>query len=66
MYFQITILNTSNVHTVIWYQVFLSNIHNFLSYPFNQWLVTTTPDQSGPWSNANERFTPQTSPPNAV
>ena len=26
---QVTILNTNNLYTVIWYQVFLSNTNNF-------------------------------------
>ena len=50
---QVTILNTNNLHTFIWYQVFLSNGS---IGPIDRTLTdTTTSDQSGPGVMAIKR-----------
>ena len=60
------------LHTVIWFQVFLSNPNNFQTYFIDGDLTdTTTLSQSRPGSNGNEFFTPQitrtgASPPDAI
>ena len=46
------------LHTVIWFQVFLSNTNNFLNrsiWPTDGTLTdTSTPSQNGPGSNGDE------------
>ena len=55
---QVFLSNTNNLHTILWIQVFLSNINKFQKDLFNSLLRltgTTTPGQSEPGSNGNER-----------
>ena len=50
---QVTILNTNHLHTVILYQVFLSNTNNFQNFRAIDVSLTDT-SQSGSGSNGNK------------
>ena len=52
----VIILNTNNLHTVIWFQIFLSNI-NSIWHIVGMLTDITTLSQSGPRSNGSEGMT---------
>ena len=47
------VLSTNNLHTVIWFQVFLSNTNNF----YGTLIDTIAPSLSDPGTNGNEGVT---------
>ena len=56
--FQVTSINTNNLHQVMWFQVFLLNTNYFKTDLFNPELGPYWGYHSEPGSNGNERMIP--------